>query len=136
MTTERPIQLVQDDDDVLAIGDEVPPLFDITEAICCCFRLDRVRFPYGPRLVFHLRIYEPAEYRNQVLKMYVRDPGKKMSIASKLFQLALVVDPDFNPRVGAKKSMFLKKLFRCKLVPSRGAVRYTIVQTFLEKIAG
>ena len=59
-----------------------------------------------------------------------------MSVASKLFQVALVADPQFNPRTGVRKSMFLKKLFRCKLGPSSGPVRYTIVQTLLGKVAG
>ena len=139
--TERPEELLQlvPDDEVLAVVDEAPPLLECAEAVCFCFKIERTLFPefQTVKLVFYFRVLEPHQHKDLVLKMYVSDQkGKRLPIRSKLYQIARVAFSDLKKRTRITNSMFLKKIFRCRLGPTATPVPYTVVRTLLEVIAG
>ena len=127
------------DNDVLGVVGESPPLLDCSEALCFCFKFDHAHFrPYDQKkYVFYFRVIEPAKHEGVVLKMYVRDgEWKNPPVSSKLWQIARVANPDLKPGSRITASLFLKKLFRCRLGPTKGPVPYTVIQMLLEKVAG
>ena len=136
--SEGSLQLVQDDE-LLAVVDEAPPLLECTEAVCFCFKIERTLFPefQTVKLVFYFRVLEPHQHKDLVLKMYVSDQkGKRLPVRSKLYQIARVAFPDLKKRTRITNSMFLKKIFRCRLGTTKTPVPYTVIRTLMERIAG
>ena len=135
---EGSLQLVQDDE-VLAVVDQAPPLLECTEAVCFCFKIERTFFaPFQTgKLVFSFRLLEPPEHEGLVLNMFVSDQkGKRLPVRSKLYQIAKIATPDLKRGTKISKAMFLKKVFRCRLGTTETPVPYTVVRTLVEKIAG
>ena len=134
----QPLRLVQDDEP-LAVVDEAPPLLGITEAICQCMKVNLIFYaPFqAEKLVFHFKVLEPCEHEGLKLQMFVPlKKGRRLSVTSKLYQVAKVASPDLKQRTPITKAMFLKKIFRCSLGPTATASPYTIVKTLVERIAG
>jgi hypothetical protein len=96
------------------------------------------------KLFFTLDVIRPEEYAGITLKLYVRNEGhwKYIPASSKIYRLACVaLGRRLRQRDRIRKSMFLKKVFRCRLrkvTPLKGATatEYTIVDEFLEKLSG
>ena len=129
-------------DEVLFEIDESPVLIRgmaTVEAQCTAVN---AAFYFGqPKLTFSLKVVTPEECAGMKLEMFARNAEKWKGhppMSSKLFKIAAVALgrlPRKQDRI--TKTMFLKKVFLCKLGTSgEGVSKYTVVNTITEKVAG
>lgn len=134
---------MKDDDDLLFTIGATAPLLDCAEVDAICIKVELTTFrPYRQgKLVFHLKVLEPAEFEGTLLQLYARLAPQwqgKPPIASKLWKIAAAATGG-NLKRGQKitKSLFLRKIFRCRLkVVGEAGARYSTVDTILERLAG
>lgn len=132
----------QDPDEVMGVTGEVPPLLLCSEVKAVCQAVKTVEYaPFRQKkYLFIFSVVEPEEYATNHLQMFVRvNPAwKHPPIASKLFKAALVAtDGQLRNRQRITKSMFIGKLFLCKLrTVGEGGARYSIIDCITERLAG
>ena len=90
--------------------------------------------PWGTRLAFEFKVFEPEEYAGLILPMYVRLGGwtGRPPVSSKLAKVAQVAGCQRR----FIKSAFLNKAFRCRLKETRGDAPYSVIKMITEKLTG
>jgi hypothetical protein len=140
---ERRLELISEEDEDLCPGGEYPPLLTENKSLDVCATCTAVDiFPaYGrDNYMFTLMVFEPLEYEGTKLHCFApfRDKWRTrpLPIGSKLFKLAVVATGQRRFRRITKK-MFLGKAFVCRVRPTgTGDARYSVVDTFIKKLAG
>ena len=92
------------------------------------------KYPWGAKLVFRCRVYDPEEYRGLYLKMYVRTLkrwGNNPPTRAKLKKLAVL----FCTNERFVRSAFLNSLFRCRVVKTKTDAPYSVIQMLEERLA-
>ena len=131
----------QSEDELICQTGDCPPLLPCSEVQAVCTDVRHVR--YGPfhqeKLVFNFDVLDPVEFAGLKVSMYIRnDPKwKHPPISSKLFKVSAVANGSLPRRQRITKSLFVGKLFRCRLkTVGEGAAAYSIVETITERLTG
>jgi hypothetical protein len=130
-----------EDDEIIGETDDGGSLLSVAEvdAVCRSMTLVEFRMFKGrKKFVLKFDVVWPAEYleRKISLSMYVRfvPSWRRIPPSSKLYQCACVALGRRLRVERVTKSMFVGKIFRCRLrTVSRGASAYSIIDTLLEK---
>ena len=97
--------------------------------------IDEKSFPWGKRLVFKCKVYEPAEHEGLVLEMFVpiREKwGTNPPVVAKIKKLAVL----FCRNGRFTKSAFLNHVFRARLKRVKCDAAYTKIDILEERLTG
>lgn len=139
---KKNLQLVEGelpDDDLLYVveTDDYPKLLPskIKHADVQVKSIEPKPFPWGTRLVFECKVYEPAEHEGLMLKMYVpiREKwGTNPPTMAKIKKLAV----KFCKNGRFSKRAFLNHMFRCRLERVKCDAPYTKIDMLEERLTG
>jgi len=135
----------QQDDEALGTVRDSSVVLPIEEVDAMCTNIEFV--PYylfaQQKYLFHLRVCEPEKYAGMMLQMYVRwnPTWEKQGVPrrAKLWQIIHVANAGPLKRgQKIKKSMFLGKIFRCRLsvATTESGICYSVVDTITKKVTG
>jgi len=141
VTRPKPLLLISEEDDVLGVIGDSPPLLQntIKEVDALCTKVQSISYSgtKDARIVFTFRVVEPERYSGTKLQMFARYAGwKTLPVRSKLWKLATVATGgQLKRKQKITKSLFVGKMFRCKVRPDENG-HYTVVDTLIKKLTG
>ena len=133
---ETKLELVESDiDDFVCELAEYPPTLKGKEVDAVCVNIQKTSYgPWGTRLAFEFKVFEPEEYAGLTLPMYVNLGNWKgrPPVSSKLAKVAELAGCQRR----FTKSAFIGKAFRCRLKETRGDAPYSVIEMITEKLTG
>ncbi len=139
MTDEKDAPSIKDDDILGVVGDNppiLPPLVKEVVALCKAVDLKSYRGIWDHRYVFTMQVVKPDDFEGMKLVMYARwrEEWKTLPVKSKLWKLARrATGEQFKAKQKITKSLFLKKLFRCRVRLDENG-DYTVIDTIIERV--
>ena len=133
---------ISDDEDLIGLVGDAQTLLIVGYAAvnATCTKVETKAYRWGTRFLFTFKIRDNEKYEGKTLFMFARlnEQWKTKYIpeSSKLYKCACVAEGYRLPRgFPLTKSMFLKKIFRCRLHHvGEGAAKYTTVEIITEKV--
>jgi hypothetical protein len=130
---------VDDSDDLIGVsgdGGVLLPGLQVVDAVCRSMTLVEFRMFKRTKYVFRFGVVQPPEHLGVNLQMFARfvPSWKRIPTSSKLYRCACVAVGRRLRGERITKSMFVGKLFQCRLKTVGDVAAYTIVDTLLRKL--
>jgi len=127
-------------EDLLFTTGDCASLLLCEEVQAICQDVKRALYFGQPKLAFKFTVVEPEKHAGEKLEMFVHNAKKwhgHPPRSSKLHKVAAIALGGPPRRQRLTKSVFVGKIFRCRLKSvGQGAAAYSVVENLLEKLTG